>query len=44
MGGILPGLLMGTAMIIVAIKYGIEHTNIKRSRGGGHLGRVNNSL
>lgn len=31
MGGILPGILMGFAMMIVAFKYGINHKEIKRT-------------
>lgn len=31
MGGILPGILMGIAMMIVAVKYGIQHKEIQRT-------------
>ena len=31
MGGILPGILMGVAMMIVAVKYGISHKDVKRT-------------
>ncbi|MDR1571051.1 MAG: TRAP transporter large permease [Clostridiales Family XIII bacterium] len=31
MGGILPGILMGVAMMIVAFRYGLRHRNIKRT-------------
>jgi C4-dicarboxylate transporter DctM subunit len=31
MGGILPGILMGVAMMIVAVKYGLKHKEISRT-------------
>ena len=31
MGGILQGILMGVAMMIVAVKYGISHKDVKRT-------------
>ena len=31
MGGIVPGILMGVAMMIVAVKYGISHKDVKRT-------------
>lgn len=31
MGGIIPGILMGVAMMIVAVKYGITHKEIKKT-------------
>lgn len=31
MGGILPGILMGIAMMIVAVKYGFSHKDIRRT-------------
>lgn len=31
MGGIAPGILMGLAMMIVAVKYGLKHKEIKRT-------------
>ncbi|MCD8109394.1 MAG: TRAP transporter large permease [Clostridiales bacterium] len=31
MGGIVPGILMGIAMMIVAIKYGISHKEVRRT-------------
>lgn len=31
MGGIIPGILMGVAMMIVAVSYGLKHREIKRT-------------
>lgn len=31
MGGIIPGILMGIAMMIVAIKYGLSHKEVKKT-------------
>ena len=40
MGGIIPGILMGVAMMIVAVNYGIHHKEVKRTAfSWSNLGR-----